>query len=523
MKETLLSQLPADLRSDFAQYIATLEIARQSAENAKQSAESENKLLREEIRLLRIEKFGPKSDQLSDSQLELLEGEPSVTVEEIETEARRTPAEKRELKPRKAHPGRKELPAHLPRVEKLIPCTEAECRCEQCGQEKKVIGFETSEELDVEPAKYFVRVNHREKRACPACPEMGVTTAALAPKIIEKAKAADSMVVDAVIKKYGDHLPLYRQSAILEREAGVELSRATLCGWVMKAGELLEAVTGAMRADLLGGKYIQADETPVGVHNQKAKGKNHQGYFWEYSRPGGPVLFDFQMGRSRKGPRRFLATFGGVLQTDGYAAYAKVGACDVIHAGCWAHVRREFVDALKVDPENETAQSVIASIGALYLVEKQAREQKLSHADRLLLRQQQGVAGKIAQLKAEIVEARKQVLPKSLLGKACDYALGQWPRLIIYAENGEVEIDNNWCENAIRPFAVGRKNWLHIGSEIAGPRVAAITSIFETCRRLGINIRDYLNDVLPRLPNWPINRVAELTPMVWAAARNLSG
>ena len=134
-------------------------------------------------------------------------------------------------------------------------------------------------------------------------------------------------------------------------------------------------------------------------------------------------------------------------------AYAKVGACDVIHAGCWAHVRREFVDALKVDPENETAQSVIASIGALYLVEKQAREQKLSHADRLLLRQQQGVAAKIAQLKAEIVEARKQVLPKSLLGKACDYALGQWPRLIIYAENGEVEIDNNWCENAILAFS----------------------------------------------------------------------
>lgn len=314
------------------------------------------------------------------------------------------------------------------------------------------------------------------------------------------------------------HLPLYRQSAILEREAGIELSRMTLCGWVMQGGLWLESIREAMRADLLAGSYIQADETPVGVRSERSPGKNHQSYLWQYSRPGGPVIFDFRMGRSREGPAKFLGRFAGILQSDGYAAYDQIGGKGLIHAGCMAHVRRGFVDALKVAPGDAAAEAIVAGIGRLYKIEAQAREAQLPFAQRQELRQEHSVPV-LGKLKTQIVALRQQVLPKSVLGKACDYALGQWTRVEVYASHGEVEIDNNWCENAMRPVAVGRKNWLHIGSEEAGPRIAAISSVIETCRRIAVNAREYLLEVLPRIPSWPAKRIAELTPMAWAAER----
>jgi transposase len=503
----LLQKLSCDLRPAFEQEWRRLEM--------------ENQLLKAELRLLRIEKYGPKSEQLSDGQLELLEGEPGVGPAEIETEAQRTAGEKQAVEKvrQRQHPGRAELPAHLPRRENLIVCTPEQCRCLQCGQVKDVIGYESSEELDVEPASYFVQVTKREKRACKRCEEMGVSTAAApAPKIVEKGKASNRVIVDVIINKYCNHLPLYRQCAMLEREAGLELSRMTLCGWVMQGGTWLQAICGALRADLLAGTYVQADETTVGVQSERPRGRNHQGYLWQYSRPGGPVVFDFRMGREREGPRQFLGEFNGILQSDGYAAYACLGGKDLIYAGCMAHARRGFIDALKVAPGEPAASAVVAEIGKLYAVEKSAREWGLSPRERACLRQLRSVPV-LSALKEKIISLRQEVLPKSALGKACDYALGQWARLIVYATHGEVEIDNNWCENAMRPVALGRKNWLHIGSAEAGPRVAAITSIIETCRRLDINVREYLLEVLPQVPTWPAKRIAELTPMAWAAAK----
>jgi transposase len=479
------------------------------------------KLLQEALRLARIEKFGPKSEKLTDGQLELLESEPGVAAGEIETEAERREPEQQAVEKQRLrqHPGRQELPAHLPRRETLIACTPEQCRCAQCGGEKQIIGYDSSEELDVEPTVYFVRVTKLEKRACKQCEEMGVSTApAAGPKIVEKSKASNRIIVDVVIDKYVNHLPLYRQSAIFERNAGVELSRMTLCGWVMRAGTWLQAISAALRGQLLAGDYIQADETPVGVQSARTRGKNHQAYLWEYSLPGGPVVFDFQMGRSREGPRKFLGDFGGILQSDGYAAYDRIGGQGIVFAGCWAHVRRGFVDALKVAPEDAKARAILAEIGRLYAVEKEAREGGFSPAQRRELRQEQS-APVLVKVKEKLVETRGAVLPQSALGKACDYGLGQWPRLTVYAEHGEVEIDQNWCENAMRPIALGRKNWLHIGSEEAGPRVAAIASVTETCRRLGINVREYLLDVLPRIADWPAKRIGELTPAAWLAAR----
>jgi transposase len=183
-----------------------------------------------------------------------------------------------------------------------------------------------------------VVVTKREKRACKACEDQGVTCAPLPARILEKSLASDRVVIDTVVSKYADHVPLYRQSVILQRESGLAISRATLDGWVMRVGELLRPLSGAMAQELLSGSYIQADETTVGVQMHDGRGQNHQAYLWQYSRPGGPVVFDFRLGRDRDGPKRFLGHFEGVLQSDGYEAYDRVGGEGIVHAACWAHV-----------------------------------------------------------------------------------------------------------------------------------------------------------------------------------------
>jgi len=220
--------------------------------------------LTEELRQFRVKMLGPRSETLSDLQLELLtDQEPSTTLDEVAAEAQRPPLPEAPPRKRRPHPGRKRLPENLPRVEDVVPCTEQTCR--QCGAETTIIGYDQSEQLDVEPARYFVRVTKREKRACRCCQGGTVTMPPMAPRIVEKGLASDRVVVETVVAKYSDHLPLYRQAAILARDSGVEIGRATLDGWVMGVGELLEPVVAAMRRDLLGASYLQADETIVPV------------------------------------------------------------------------------------------------------------------------------------------------------------------------------------------------------------------------------------------------------------------
>jgi transposase len=250
-------------------------------------AEYKVRVLEERLRLIRINKYGPGSETLSDAQLELLEAEPGVSVAEVQAESQREPVALSPAKPARPHAGRQPLPAELPRVEQPIACAPEQCVCGRCGRPTVVIGYEQSEQLEVEAPKYFVRVLKREKRACKACEEQGVTCAPLPPRIIEKGLASDRVVIDTVVRKYADFLPLYRQSVILERETGLSISRATLDGWVMQVGELLRPIVGAMRQELLSGSYIQADETTVGVQMHDGRGQNHQGYLWQYGRPGG--------------------------------------------------------------------------------------------------------------------------------------------------------------------------------------------------------------------------------------------
>jgi len=478
-------------------------------------SEKENRLLRELLRLMRVEKYGPASERLSDQQLELLEQEPGVSEAEVKAESERAQLQL-PLKRSKQKPARQSLPVELPRIEQLIVCGPQECMCGACGREKVVIGYESAEQLDIEPAKYFVRVTKREKRACPHCPEQGVACALLPPRIIEKSLASDRLIIETIVNKYADYVPLYRQSAILERDSRVELSRATLCGWVMRVGELLRPLSRAMAEELLGGDYLQADETPVGVQMHDGRGQNHQAYLWQYSQPGGVVIFDFQLGRGREGPKRFLGNFNGILQTDGYSGYDRVGGPKLIHAGCWAHARRYFFQAVEAHPDDRAAIGLVATIDELFAIDAQAREHNLNLTERDQLRQQRG-RPILESIKSQIQTARSQTLPKSALAKACNYTLTFWNRLTRFLDHPILELSTNAAENAIRPVALGRKNWIHFGSQEAGPRIAAILSIVETCRRLKIPLRDYLASILPGLADLPVRRVAELTPTAWAA------
>ena len=250
-------------------------------------SELQRSALEEQLRLKRIEKYGAGSEKLSSLQLELLEEEPSVSQAEVEAESERPTlnGETTEMvihRKRKAkkHPGRQTLPPHLPRVEQVIVCPTEQCTCSVCGQEKLIIGYEESEQLEVEPAKYFAQVTKREKRAC-RCGRDGVVTAAAAKRIIEKGLVSDRVVIQTLVNKYSSHLPHYRQIVTLEPETGLELSRATMDGWVMQVGQMLMPVVGAMKKEVLGGSYLQADETPAEVQMHDRQGHNHQAYLWQ--------------------------------------------------------------------------------------------------------------------------------------------------------------------------------------------------------------------------------------------------
>jgi transposase len=476
----------------------------------------------EQIRLFNFKLFGPRSEQLSPDQMQLLQTEISLSQGEVEQEAQRPPAEKAAPRPkakipRPRHPGREPLPAHLERREVVLPCHPEDCQCAVCGAERPVIGYDIREELACEPAKFFVQVIKREKRGSHCLPEQGVATAPVPAQIIPKSKLANAFIIELVVQKYQQHQPIYRQQADLADNHHIELSRKTLTDAVLAAGSLLQAVVDAQRRELLAGGYLQADETPLPCQTGEKTGRNHKSFMWEYSVPGGIVVFDFQMGRGRAGPKKFLAGFRGTVQCDGYDAYDDLGP-HIVYAGCLAHARRKFVEAAKVAPLDPLPPEVLAQFGQIYGVEQAARQAGMTAAQRQALRQQKSVP-LMAALKERVVAIRQQIVPGSALAKACDYTLNQWSRLAVFLQDGRLEADNNWCEGALRPLVLGRKNWLHIGSEQAGPKVAAIASIVETCRRLDINLRQYLNDVLPKLGDWPITRVAELTPTAWKAAQ----
>jgi transposase len=489
-------------------------------------AEMKIRVLEERLRLERIAKYGKRSEKLSDLQLELLGLEPGVSSEEVAAESEREvlaaradqdkPQAEPDNKPCRKHPGRQTLPAHLPRVEQIVACTAEQCVCGQCGKETTVIGYEETEVLDVRPAEYFVAVIKREKRACKGCEEQGVQTAAAPERIVPKSLLSDRVIIDLVVNKYCMSLPLYRQQAELRRDADLEIALSTLNDGVMRVGDLLMPIAAAMKRELLTGSYIQADETPVGVQAHDKRGRNHQAYLWQYGSPGKGVVFDFRMGRDGDGPKLFLGNFEGLLQTDGYAAYNKVGGAKMIHACCLAHARRKFVDAVKVNSKDTESARIVALMDDLFAIDRGAREQNMNHAERDVLRRQRAPS-LLERLRTELLAMQKKALPKSTAGQAANYTLSLWSKLTLFLKYPQLELSNNIAENSMRPIAIGRKNWLHLGSKEAGPRIAAIFSVVESCRRLGVPIRKYLADVLPGLANRSIQSLTGLTPSAYAA------
>ena len=491
-------------------------------------AELKIQVLEERLRVERIAKYGKRSETLSDLQLELLDLEPGVSGEEVAAESerepiasssedkRQEPADKTKDKSRPNHPGRQTLPSHLARVERIVVFPAEECTCGECGEQTKVIGYEETEVLDVRPAEYFVEVIKREKRACKGCAQQGVRTAAAPERIAPRSLLSDHFITALIVAKYCESLPLYRQQAMLRRDGGVEIALSTLDDAVMRVGQLLIPIAGAIKRDLLAGTYIQADETPVGVQTHDQRGRNHQAYLWQYGSPGKGVVFDFRMGRDGDGPKQFLGAFEGLLQTDGYQGYNKVGGPKMTHACCLAHARRKFVDAVKVNAKDTESARIVALMDELFTIDRDAREQNMDHAQRDAQRQDRAPRV-LDQLRAALLALQKKALPKSTAGQAANYTLSLWSKLTLFLKHPELELSTNLAENSMRPIAIGRKNWLHVGSKEAGPKIAAIFSVVESCRRLGVPIRKYLGHVLPGLANRSIQSLNELTPSAYAA------
>ena len=485
--------LITQLRNDFQQSLATLQ--------------TENKLLRQKPELFLKRYFGgAKNESLDPKQLELLLAglealQASVPVEQAKAPARSLSA---------VRPVRQPLPAHL-ETERVVLEPE-EVQQQPAGWRK--LGEEVTEELDWKPAKFIKRLYIRPKYANAE----RIVIAPLPARLIEKGLPGAGLLTQVILSKYEDHLPLYRQERIYrERHAG-NLSRQTLCGWVDAAADWLSPIWREMQAGLVAGDYLQADETPIRYLDPDVKGKSQQGYLWTYSHPRGDVVFDWNVSRSREGPREFLKSFRGKLQTDGYGVYeslARERGEELILIGCWAHARRGFYEALG---EGRSAAWIVGQIGLLYAVEKALREQKAGPELRAAVRAWQS-RPILARLRRALEIVRRRVLPKSLLGQAIDYALARWVALTRYLDDGRLEIDNNLCENAIRPTAIGKKNFLFIGHPEAGQRSAVIYSVLGSCRRHGINPADYLQDVFERLPKAKTSEVKSLTPAAWAKTR----
>src|SRR5664280_2331857 len=432
MLDPVVAAIVAQLRQTIAEQ--NQQIAR--SQQALRTTEMRVQKLEEELRLERMKKYGLRSEKLSDLQLQLLDLEPAVSGDEGQGEIERGPLPEStegnnttdsQRRSRQNHPGRNELPAHLKRVDKIIPCAPEQCTCGKCGGDTKVIGYEVSEVLDRKPVEFFVARILREKRACARCIEQGVATAPTPVRIAPKSIFSDETLISFLISKYADSVPLYRQRAILLRDLGIDVALSTINDAVLRVGELLIPIVDVMAHSLLAGNYIQADETYVGVQTEEKTGRNHTGYFWQYSAPGNGVVFDFEMTRSKEVPKAFFKDYGGILHTDGYAAYEKdIGADGMIHACCIAHSRRKFIDAVKVQTNAKATdpklERVVVLMDGLFAVDREAREQKLSLDDRHALRQERAPAI-LTELHALLLAMQQS---GSILNWTCPFA-NIWP------------------------------------------------------------------------------------------------
>jgi transposase len=481
--------------------------------------EKENALLRQKLDMVIKRLFGAQSEKLDQSQLLLLlQGEepvPGKPEEPVEVEApRRSKAASSpsERKPR--------LPEHLPVEETVLEPEPVQAN----PQEWRFIGEEVSEQLDYEPARFFRRRLIRRKYVSRHDVDGVPVIAPLPACLQERCIAAPGLIAQIIVGKYCDHLPFFRQEQIFNTRHGVWLPRQSMTRWADLAADWLTPIYKQIRTGVMGGGYVQVDETPI-EYLSPGHGRTRLGYLWAYSKPGGDVLFDWQTSRAATCLEEVITVnFAGILQSDGYGAYpafAKNRDGAITLAGCWAHVRRKFHEALEQSPR--TAGWFLRHIQHLYRVEAELRE---SHAGPRLRAAER--AWKSAPIQERIhcalvrLKTSRRHLPQSLMGRAIDYALAQWPTLGVWLADGRVEIDNNLVENSIRPTAIGKKNWLFIGDAEAGDRSAILYTVIESCRRRGIDPLEYLRDVLTRLPSMTNWQIKDVTPEAWAKAKQRS-
>jgi transposase len=425
--------------------------------------------------------------------------------------------------------GRRRPPQQLRQEERRYELTAAERLCPACGHQRQEIGVDTSTQFDYKPAEVFVIAHQRVKYACPCCAGE-VVSAAKPPQPIERGWPGPGLLAQIIVDKYQDSLPLYRSEARFAR-LGVTLPRSTMCDWMAAAAELLTPLYRLLVAHVLGSKVLHTDDTTVPVRDERQR-THRYGRLWDYigdaAHPG--VVFDYTPTHARDGPAAFLHGFQGFLQADAYGGYDGIysGSNGAVHeVACWAHARNKFRDAQTTDPERALAAK--AWVRKLYDVEDEAKAQIArlqlvgAEAAAVFLRWRQEKAVPLLTSLCQWLQTQKaQVLPKSPIAAAINYALNQWDALNRYTTDGDLHIDNNLSERTLKLIGIGRNNWLFVGSDQGGHTAAILFSFTGTCKHLGLDTFGYLRDVLTCLPTHPAERLAELLPHCWQAARQAS-
>ena len=466
-----------------------------------------------ELAHLRRMRFGVRSEALTAEQRDLFQETWASDIAAAEAElakqqASTTPIEAQVPRAPRPRAGRQPLPEHLPRIEHHHE--PESCTCGQCGNGLTKIGEDISEQLDVEPARFFVHRHIRAQYACRAC--QTITAAAIPPAVIDGGLAAVGLYVWVLIGKYLDHLPLYRLEQIAARDQ-VILSRSTMAQWVGRIGVTLQPLADRLSELLRERSVLHADETPV-AQLDPGKGKTHRAYLWAYRsnvlETGPPiVVFDYQMSRAGRHARDFLAGWRGHLMVDDFSGYKALFTEGVTELGCLAHARRKFFD-LNSAQANPIALEALNRIAALYVIEHDGK-----HMDATARTQwrQEKAQPLLDSMHAWLRQTRIRVADGGGLAKAIDYSLKRWPVLSRYATDGRFPIDNNPVENMIRPIAIGRRNWLFTGSERAGKRAAAIQTLLGTAKLNGLDPAAWLRETLQKLPTCLNSEINSLLPL----------
>src|SRR6202521_662042 len=464
--------------------------------------------LTHEMAILKRWKFDRRSEQMDPMQRSLLDESIDADIEAISLELEAL--KEKPSSPPKEQARRVALPAAFPRREVHHEPENTQCSC-GCGLER--IGEDVSEKLDYTPGVFEVERHIRGKWVCRRCERL--IQAPVPPHVIDKGIPTAGLLAQALIAKYLDHAPLYRQEAIFGR-AGLAWPRSTLAQWVGACGLRLQPLVDAMKALLLARAVLHADETPVPML-KPGLGRTHRAYLWSYSSSEyddlQTVIYDFADGRGGAHAQAFFGDWTGKLVCDDYAGYKALFNRGIIEVGCMAHARRKLHD-LYADHRSEIAEEGLRYFAALYEIEREGRELKLDADGRRLLRQQRSKPAAEA-LRQWLTRQRGQVPDGSATRKAIDYSLGRWAALTRYLDDGDLPIDNNHIENRIRPVALGRSNWLFAGSLRAGQRAANIMSLIQSAKLNGHDPYRYLKDVLERLPTQPASRLEELLPHRW--------